>query len=280
MSSEHISTTNEQRRVEHRPGALRRVAAVVGAPGFVQAIGRAALLPLAPDAHVVPVGLAERADARGRRGFDLVAPTSEARGELDLHEPELVVIARGRKDLPSRLFGSTAEKLARTAEHPVLVTRLPAERPYARVLVATDFSDACAKALQVASRVVTPESVEAWMLHVYDASYGLVLRVANAPIEKRLAYTSEVRARAAAGMADLLERRETAGWTFRTACVSGDPGSEIRRFVSTRGIELLVVGTCSPSDWGPPTLGSVAEACVRGVGCDVLLVPATRPSLH
>jgi nucleotide-binding universal stress UspA family protein len=287
MDFEYAFGTKEQEqpRPQSEARPLGNLAAVVagedGSALVGHAIDRAALLPLAPGARVRPVRLVERTDARGRRGLSL-EPTGSSPGDgrpdAEL-APELVVIARGPRTAAAWLFGSLAERFARSAEQPVLVVRRPATRPYARVLVATDLSEASADGVRFSARVAA-RGAEAWLLHVYDTSYELVLRVTNAAPERIIAQRAEARERAEAGMAELATRTASAGWSPRPVCVSGDPGSEIRRFVRAEAVELLVIGKHVLSHPGRPMLGSVAVGCLRAAPCDVLVVPGPRPTMH
>ena len=69
-------------------------------------------------------------------------------------EDALVLTGAANDDSFQRLIlGSTAERLAQDLVHPLLVVRQRTRGPYARILVANDFSHASRKALEMAARL-------------------------------------------------------------------------------------------------------------------------------
>jgi hypothetical protein len=62
----------------------------------------------------------------------------------------ILVGAHGAQFIKDLLFGTTAEKVVRKGDRPVLVVKRPTRGPYRRVLAATDFSDHLDKRLSSA----------------------------------------------------------------------------------------------------------------------------------
>jgi nucleotide-binding universal stress UspA family protein len=261
---------------------LRRVAVVVSSPGERIALERASLLHVAPGARMIPVHLVEEPGEDGRRGISLVPASADLDPEDEeaLFRPELIVIARGPRDLRSRLFGSTAERLVRAADHPVLVTQLPPRTAYSRALIATDFSPVAAEALRLALRMLQPGAAEAWVLHAYDTCYALVLRQVDAPPERLVAYLAQQREEAESRMAEFLEPHRVRGWNLQPICRPGDPVDAVKRSARSLRPELLVVGKHARSGPGRPRLGTVAEGSLRVAPSDVLVVPERGPTVH
>jgi nucleotide-binding universal stress UspA family protein len=272
----------ETPQAQDRDG-LHRLAVVVGSRQDERsAIERASLIRVAGDARIAPARTSEEVGADGRRGLALVpAGTEQQPGDEEvLYRPELVVTPRGPRDLRSRLFGSTAERLVRAADYPVLVTQLPARSPYARVLFATDFSPVAAEALRFASRMLGPDVKDAWVLHAYDTSYALVLRQVNASPERLLAYMAKAREEAEARMAEFLAPYQRQGRNLQPICRPGEPVDALRRWIRSVRAELLVVGKHALFGAGRPLLGTVAERSLRAAPCDVLVVPGRSPTIH
>jgi nucleotide-binding universal stress UspA family protein len=67
------------------------------------------------------------------------------------------------------LLGSTTGKLVEHATAPVIVVKRRGTRPYARIIVATDLSDASAAALETAMALFQPSQVT--LYHAFDIPY-------------------------------------------------------------------------------------------------------------
>ena len=274
---------------------LRSMAVLVEAGNAWCALKRASLLHLAPEAHVAilmrqgadltgsdlapsEARLAARLQAVGGRlsriglstDDDVVAAFSRYR-EQD--GPELVIIAREPRGVIARLLGDTPEKLARHGRAPVLVTRLPAREPYRRVLVGIDYSEVSREALELALRLTKPEAGTLDVLHCHDTSYALVLHQSGASAEQLTAYYRRMYTEAEVKLRAFLGRYLEHGADLHPLVRAGDPRAELEHAAREQGTELLVIGKRARQGLGHALLGSVAEACLRRAGCDVLVVP-------
>lgn len=225
------------------------------------AVERAAYLRLTDDARV---------RVEDWRGGDLSGTADRILEHAKSENAELIVLGRERNPLRVRLFGSTAERLACKGEAAVLLAKQQPARPYHRVLLATDFSEVSVAALEFAMRLLPRENVEFSVLHAYDTSYLLVLRQANTPLDRQLAYYDEIRARAEREMDEFLEPLKGTGVRVDPVLVAGDPQHELRQSAAQWRADLVVLGKGGA---GETLLGSVASASMRRLGCDVLVVP-------
>jgi nucleotide-binding universal stress UspA family protein len=281
------------------------VAVVASTENAQLALARAALLPLAPEARVDVLfkhgadrsgGLSTRL---GPSGEHLAARLQAARGRLSLislsadenttgaverycaqHRPELVIIEREPKGGLHRLLGSTPEKLARHGHFPILIVQRPAERPYQRVMVGIDYSQVSHDALELALRLKEPGTEPVDVIHFYDTSYSLVMHQAGAPAEKLVSYYKKMHLEAEATLRDFLKPRLEGRANLHLLLKSGDPHAELEEAAREQGSELLVMGKHAKQGLGHTLLGSVAEACLRRAGCDVLIVPEAKPAWH
>ncbi|NOJ93628.1 universal stress protein [Corallococcus coralloides] len=259
------------------------------------ALERASLLDLAPGARVA-VLVRQGAELQGEplaRAEERLAARLQAVGgtlsrvepamDEDLMEaferqaaqdaPELVIVAREPRGRLARLLGDTPEKLARHGRGPVLVTRLPAEAPYRRVLVGIDFSENAREALELALRLTPPEAGPLDVLHCYDTRYALVMRQEGASAKQMVDYYRRRASEADAGLRAFLQPYRDQGTDLQPLVRSGDPQAELEHAVREQETELLVVGKHGGHGLMHALLGSVAEACLRRAECDVLVVP-------
>lgn len=197
----------------------------------------------------------------GQPRRDLGTLAFELGGEL------LVLGARDQRRIGDRLLGSTAQAAVHGSPLPVLVVRRPAASPWSPLLVATDFSPAATRALELAEHLV--ESGDRRLLHVHtplpEATVALMQPEA-VPFE---AYRNADE-RDAAQRFDAL-CAEHPGWIgeFRR----GSAIEVLLAEVEARAAALVVLGTRGHGPWIGGLLGSVGQAMLARSHSDVLLVP-------
>jgi nucleotide-binding universal stress UspA family protein len=166
---------------------------------------------------------------------------------------ELVVIGRhGQRSFADALVGSTAERIVRTCETPVLVVNEVSTRPYRRALVAVDLSSTSRAALEAALRLLDAHSAEARVVHADD---GRAWDVTSTVLEFLAPY-------------------ESVGVGFSVADRRGDPRAVILAEMKSARPDLLVLGTHGHGTIVQHLLGSVAEAVLRNASCDMLVARA------
>lgn len=209
-----------------------------------------------PPAHDVRVRL-------GSAFGEILNAARETRADL------VVLGAHGRRYLRGLLLGTTAARVARHGERPVLVVRRPAPRPYRRVIVATDFSEHARRALHTA-RGLAP-TAEMQLFHAYEIWYEYRLRTGITSDEVRrlhLDYEDGARDKLAALAADAGLEPAATPLVVRY----GYAGNLIAQAVAETRADLVVVGTRGLTGLGYALLGSVAEHVLRESPCDVLVV--------
>lgn len=184
----------------------------------------------------------------------------------------LVVGARGERGGVWRLFGSTAERIARQAPCALLLARdLPAG-PMRRALVAVDDSDAAPEVLDWAVAFSGVDAEQIVLLHVVSGALTGAVRIgaqaseAHAA-EQKLRAHSEEWLRGLAGAAGL----EKAASEVRL----GDAGMEILRAADRYAVDVVIVGQHGAGHG--MFLGSTAEFILRQGSGPVLLAPI-RPA--
>lgn len=137
------------------------------------------------------------------------------------------------------------------------------KKPYSRVLAAVDIaSDAGDRVLQRALQVSRGEGVTA--LHVVEG-YAFTRDVAFRPAEGLHKQLVEESAR----RLETVCRR--AGVETQAVLLEGHPASQICRYATEHGIDLIVMGGHGRHGWRP-LLGSTASGVMHNRACDVYCV--------
>jgi nucleotide-binding universal stress UspA family protein len=277
-------------------------------------LDRALLLPLAPEArlhlvHVVPRALpaklragtesearraleeaasAARAGAR-KRGTEGLSITSELLfGEPYVEiiraartaEAELIVLGRhGWRPLKDLFIGTTAERVVRKGEVPVLIVNLKAAQAYSRPLLATELDEASRGTSSMLVRVMGPGARDVTVVHGFNVPFEELVAPGHSNREMS-AYRKECRDEAAAGMKKFLASVSGLGLQWRVLLRPGDARSVILREAVRQRADLIALGTHGRSGIAHALLGSVAEWVISAAPCDVLVVRPGRVSFE
>jgi universal stress protein E len=187
----------------------------------------------------------------------------------------LVLGAQGSHPIRQFALGSTAERLSRTTDRPLLVVRNEPTGGYRRVLVAMDFSDASRRALQAALRLAPDAAVR--LVHCFSVPFESRLRIADVTDEQIDAYREHSRARAMDRLRDLL-RQSGIGTRVHASVRQGDARLELLGAADEDGSDLIAVGKQGQSLMADALLGSVTSWLLREASCDVLVMPPKTPA--
>ncbi len=162
--------------------------------------------------------------------------------------------------------GKTVDQLLRRLPVPILVVRNRARAAYQHIVVATDFSEASAWALQVALRFFPSEAVH--LLHASEAPYSTLVddtsRHADSYQEVRAAELNEFLA--SIFLPDVDRKR------LIPVIEPGAPQQLVREYVQMRSAELVVLGTRGRGAVLEAFLGSTAKSILSTLPCDALVV--------
>ena len=220
-----------------------------------------ALNSLADDVGAAGGAVTERLLREGRVMDEILAAAASS---------DLVVLGpRGVNPLRDFFLGSTAERMARMIECPMLVVKQDPQIPYENVLVPVDFSDYSAPALRFASEMAPSATLH--VVHALDSSLTGRLRSAGVSDEGIEAYSDELQREANASMAEL-----TAGLHERTVLGTvqvGDARVLIKERAAATRCTLIVMGKQGRSWLSEHILGSVTRLVLERATCDVVVVP-------
>jgi len=271
--------------------------------GGIQAVKRAAQLPLAPGArvvlqHVAPApseathGRVVAALAAGRLDEVTRLFTDAARAagnerigvttRLDRGAPfaeivrqsrrlgvDLIVLGRhGQRALRALLIGTTAQRVVRKSSIPVLVVNSDPAGPYLRPLFTTDLGESSLGVAKCGSRLIDRSIRSSVLVHAYFPPHEGVLypRQPGRRDRQRVA-----RAEAVASTRRMASRLAASGLHLTPRALEGDPRPVILEEASRRRTDLIVVGSHGRSGLVRTLLGSVAEGIATTAKCDVLV---------
>lgn len=276
-------------------------------------LGRVALLPLSRGArltllHVVPETLPLQTRRRAERdalkalveearnlsrslssGIAIVpvvaagAAATEIAARSAKAKAEMIVMGRvGGRPLRDSFLGSTAERVIRRTQLPVLAVRLPPRAPYVRPAIALDIDDAAGPALAHLLKLLPAPRSPVTVIHAFDAPFrGLIYpSLTHADGEeyleryRRLASQKVEQLLAGAVARAKLHPLDAPIW--KTHIQRDAPKLVIEKAVKKAETDLLVLGTRGRSGLAHAFLGSMAGEALRSVNCDVLVVPPSR----
>jgi universal stress protein E len=182
-------------------------------------------------------------------------------------DADLILVGPTRHGrLTSAVLGSTCQAVLRRSRIPVLLLRETSPVSPSRVLISTDLSVLSAEAHDrgvALANALAERAPEYRSLLVIGES--LILMQMEKSIVRRVA-EDELR--------DFLGARAGDPAIVQSVIREGEPAVEIAKEVREWGADLVVLGTHARKRMERLLLGSVAEATVRTVPCNVLVVPA------
>lgn len=275
-------------------------------PGADRALARLSLLPLAENArvtllHVVPESLSSGEQRRAKRdaskalaaevghlrqqlrqkvSLQILVKAGPTAREIAASAADMVVMGRGgRRPLRELFLGSTAERVIRQAQLPVLMVRLAARVAYGRPSLALDLDPAAIDVVRLLLRVLPPPRPAVEVIHAVEAPYRGMIYASLTEEETeqtkhmlRTSATQELGKLLATALAEA-GVRPGEGPFWKTHVRYGSPRLVVEKAVKKADTDLLVLGTHGYSGAAYVFLGTVAGDLLRAAACDVLVVP-------
>lgn len=142
---------------------------------------------------------------------------------------------------------------------------------FKKILVATDFSDHAAYAIEHAEVLAKQFEAEILLLHVIESfTYSLTDSMTVIGHDQALSATAE------ALLENLQNRLVAEGFSVERVLVHGTAYKEIVEKAKEAASDLIVIGTHGRTAMEQLLLGGVAEKVVRLATCPVLTVPGKR----
>lgn len=219
--------------------------------------------------------LAEQGPVQGSVCVEHGPPHRVLAGAAEQHSAVLLVVGAHRGALGGGpLLGSTAERVARKVECPVLVVRDPQRLPPRRVLVPVDLSPACGASLEHGMRLV-----RRWCAHE-EVDVEAVFVLSDLQRELGLQFDAEQMARFARQELDRFaaEHLWHDGRRVARRVLLGDPVEQLLAELARQPADLVVMGTHGRSGFERWMMGSVAARMLRSAATNVLVVPPAKES--
>ena len=181
-------------------------------------------------------------------------------------DSDLIVVGTARHNNISDFFlGTAVDHLVHHAQAPVLIVKERPQAQYARIVVATDFSDFSAHALRTALRLFPDAEID--LVHAYHVAYEAWLKSEGVAAEMQSDAEKELHD----FMASLdLPEKDAARITPRL--VEGDLHQSVYKMLDSGDFDLLVLGTHGKSGFLKATIGSRASEMMNWSPVDVLMV--------
>lgn len=187
---------------------------------------------------------------------------------------DVVAMGAHRKNILRDMFaGTTIERVMRTGHHPVLMVNLETRGHYRRIIVATDMSSASANALRLANELGLFDGAHLSLLHVFQAFAKGKLMYSNVKRETIETYVANEASEVSRRLAEFVASLGITDLRYDIQLEEGETTHSIKKAVDKHMPDLLVIGTRGLTGAKRLLLGSVADAVLRGVSCDVLAVP-------
>ena len=186
-------------------------------------------------------------------------------------EADLIVTGVARYNrLGDFVLGTTVDRLLRRSHTPILVVKERARSDYRSILVATDFSDCSATALETAAGFFPTASLA--LAHAY--------RVPLEPLLGRETGAPALQAKIALQLDEFVEQLHLPpeirdGIAFHIDYGETEP--VLSYLAGEMAADLAVIGAHGRSGFTAATIGSTAKALLEALPCDVLLVRDEPP---
>jgi universal stress protein A len=224
--------------------------------------------------------LEKLAAEHGVRGYHLLEGHAATliQQHAEQHDHDLIVLGTHGRHGIRRLLGSTANSVLHGTQCNVLAVRVPGDevevRPaaekYRRILAAVDLSDESHQVLDVAEVLGEQEHAELHVIHVikpFQHAYAGINPATLSDVGLQFEHEADQQARARLHTIALSRGFDPEAMIVR----HGAPQIEIQETVSALDCDMLVVGTHGKHGV-ELLLGSVANAVIHGITCDVLAV--------
>lgn len=188
---------------------------------------------------------------------------------------DLVVIGTRQRSAFSRtLFGSTAQRLLRTANCPVWIVKAEEVREIREIAVATDMTDACQQTLHAGVLAARLLKAKLFVVHALEFPFEAYLRTAGVTEDEVVKHRTKLRQEAQAKLdAQLLKTdHRTLPFGLKTAILEGSPDDVLPKFIAENQVDLLIIGTHGHTGISRVLLGNTAERLLPHVHASVLTI--------
>lgn len=195
-------------------------------------------------------------------------PATDVLALIEERAPGLVVVGSHRaRGFLAALRETTAQRVVRLSDRPVLVANDPVEHDYSRILAATDFSPAGTAALQLGHAIAPQARVVP--VHALHMPYPGMLAAGGGTGE---ALQASFRAEAQSLARSWRDANPLPEHALDEIVIeAGSPFMVLQKVRQSGGGDLVTVGAHGRVGAAPALLGSLASDLMRHPFCDVLV---------
>ncbi len=258
--------------IARRVGAALSLVHVVDSdqsPSMIEAERIAALSTLAETARTIEASDDIRVDATVK--VDDVVPGVLAAAEEA--GAKLIIIGPHRKRVSDIFTGTTAERMVRRSQTPLLVAVQAPSALYARTLLALEFDEASKSAARAALEMGLFGNTSAIVMHAFDTpARGMMQRAMEMP-EAIDAYVADEGRGATSRLRELVAEIGLPPARQRVIAIQGSPARSILETAVQENADLIVLGASNRKGFERLLIGSVADDVLREAHRDILIVP-------
>jgi nucleotide-binding universal stress UspA family protein len=168
------------------------------------------------------------------------------------------------------LLGSTAHRMLRQAELPVLLVRNQSATAYSKVLLSTDFSESSIQAAELGVLLSAP--AQYFLFHADERLHEPQLAFIGLSGDVIEDYRRERTVQSMRQLEQLARRWTDAGHQVLPVLRDAPTSRVLSQIVEEAGIDLIVLGASGHGALARSVLGSVSEEAAASLRCDVLVV--------
>lgn len=188
----------------------------------------------------------------------------------DVNADLIVMGAHRRQFLKDVFTGTTVERVIRTSGRPVLMVKKGEDTPYGHALVATDLSVHSLQAFDFAAGVSFLGCRELTLVHAFTPLADGLMRYADVEREKIEEYVQSLADEAHSAIMNMLKTKNLGPFRPNILVEDGYAEEVIKRTFEKVKPQLVVLGTRGNSPLKSLLIGSVANAILRDLECDIL----------
>jgi len=205
--------------------------------------------------------------AEGEAFFGILQTARDAQADL-------IVIGPHRRQLLQDIFvGTSAERIIRNSDIPVLMANGAPAGQYRRVMIATDLTPASADVVRQFQRLLTPHLHASEIMYAFPAPAQNQMRRAMLDEAAVGDYVAEEEDAAREGLAKFMREADVLDAKPVLQVNETKAAHTILAAATTSNIDLLAIGVRSRTGLKKLLLGSTAESILASAQIDILAIP-------
>lgn len=195
--------------------------------------------------------------------------------EVNASKSDLVIIGSRNRSQTSRfIFGSTGIKLIRNCPCPVWVIKPGQKADVMSIMVADDFTDVSANALEMGVELARLLDARLHVVNAVRVPHERTMKRGGMTEQRMLDFKKEIQDQAAEKMNSRLSMTDyrTVEQGVKTHVIQGVPDAVVTSMIETEEIDLLVMGTIARSGLNGLLVGNCAERILPDIDCSLLAI--------